>query len=114
MNCPKCNAPVAQGARFCGNCGYNPQQAQVPPAPPPPQNYQTQPQQPQQAGGSFQVDSDGRGQGRGYSWEVQHAGAFALAVVNLQPEQSLAAEAGAMVSMSSNVELISQMKGGVF
>ncbi|HEX8098136.1 MAG TPA: TIGR00266 family protein, partial [Pyrinomonadaceae bacterium] len=40
--------------------------------------------------------------------------AFSLAVVRLQPEQSILAEAGAMVSMSGNVELQSQMKGGLF
>jgi uncharacterized protein (TIGR00266 family) len=33
--------------------------------------------------------------------------------VQLQPEQSIQAEAGAMVSMSANVELQSQMKGGL-
>ncbi|MBC7798458.1 MAG: TIGR00266 family protein [Pyrinomonadaceae bacterium] len=66
------------------------------------------------SGGAFRVDADGRGAGRGYTWEILHAGAFALAVVNLQTEQSISAEAGAMVSMSGNVELISQMKGGVF
>ena len=110
MNCPKCNAELRPDAKFCGSCGFNmvnPQQA----TPPPPQQQQ---QQQQQAGGSFHFDDDGRGQGRGYSWEIQHAGAFALAVVNLQSEQSISAEAGAMVSMSANVELISQMKGGVF
>jgi uncharacterized protein (TIGR00266 family) len=88
----------------------NPQQAAAPPPQQPPQQQQYQ----QQPGGSFRFDDDGRGQGRGYSWEIQHAGAFALAVVNLQSEQSISAEAGAMVSMSANVELISQMKGGVF
>src|SRR4030095_3656012 len=31
----------------------------------------------------------------------------------LQPEQSIQAEAGAMVSMTANVELQSQMKGGL-
>jgi uncharacterized protein (TIGR00266 family) len=83
--------------------------------PAPPQQQQSQrPPQSQQPGGSFQFDADGRGQGRGYTWEIQHAGAFALAVVNLQAEQSISAEAGAMVSMSANVELQSQMKGGVF
>jgi uncharacterized protein (TIGR00266 family) len=35
-------------------------------------------------------------------------------VVNLQADQAISAEAGAMVSMSSNVELYSEMKGGVF
>ena len=65
-------------------------------------------------GGAFHFDADNRGQGRGYTWEIQHAGAFALAVVNLQPEQQIAAEAGAMVSMSANIDLHSEMKGGIF
>src|SRR3954469_17487495 len=63
---------------------------------------------------SIQIDQDSRGQGRGYSYEVLHQPAFSLAVVNLQAEQSILAEAGAMVSMSANVELQSQMKGGLF
>jgi uncharacterized protein (TIGR00266 family) len=37
-----------------------------------------------------------------------------LAVLQLQAEQSIQAEAGAMVSMSANVDLQSQMKGGLF
>ncbi len=65
-------------------------------------------------GSAFHFDDDGRGQGRGYKWEIQHSGAFAVAVVELQPEQSINAEAGAMVSMSGNIELNAQMKGGVF
>jgi uncharacterized protein (TIGR00266 family) len=70
----------------------------------------------QQSGGrgAFRFDTDGRGQGRGYSWEINHQGSFALAVVNLQAEQSISAEAGAMVSMSANVDLQSELKGGVF
>ena len=120
MNCPKCNAELRDDAKFCGGCGFSmagpPQQQQQGQQQAPPQqqqqaNYQTPPQS---AGSAFRFDDNGRGQGRGYTWEIQHAGAFALAVVNLQPEQSLAAEAGAMVSMSGNVELQSQMKGGVF
>jgi uncharacterized protein (TIGR00266 family) len=67
-----------------------------------------------QGRGAFQFDADGRGQGRGYTWEIKHQGSFALAVVNLQPEQSISAEAGAMVSMSVNVDLHSELKGGVF
>jgi uncharacterized protein (TIGR00266 family) len=100
MNCPKCNAALLPNAKFCGACGLT-MQVQPP----------TQPQQPQ---GAFHFDADNRGQGRGYTWEILHAGAFALAVVNLQSEQSISAEAGAMVSMSGNVELQSEMKGGVF
>jgi len=67
-----------------------------------------------QGRGAFQFDADGHGQGRGYTWEIKHQGSFALAVVNLQPEQSISAEAGAMVSMSVNVDLHSELKGGVF
>jgi uncharacterized protein (TIGR00266 family) len=66
------------------------------------------------AGGhGIHIDADARGQGRGYSFEVLHQPSFALAVIQLQAEQSILAEAGAMVSMSANVELQSQMKGGL-
>lgn len=99
------------GAKFCGSCGLTLQTTAPSPQPPPP-SYQVAPQTP--SGGAFRFDADGRGQGRGYTWEIQHQGAFALAVVTLQPEQTIAAEAGAMVSMSANVDLHSQMKGGVF
>ncbi|MDQ3688130.1 MAG: TIGR00266 family protein [Acidobacteriota bacterium] len=60
------------------------------------------------------IDPDARGQGRGYSYEVLHQPSFALAVIKLQAEQAIQAEAGAMVSMSANIELQSQMKGGLF
>jgi uncharacterized protein (TIGR00266 family) len=62
---------------------------------------------------SINLDTDGRGAGRGYSYEILHQPAFSLAVLTLQPEQSIMAESGAMVSMSANVELQSQMKGGL-
>ncbi len=132
MNCPKCNASLLPNARFCGSCGTTIQTTPPPSPPPPPppspqyqqppqanyqQSQQSQGQQQQQQqpqGGAFHFDPDNRGQGRGYTWEIKHAGSFALAVVTLQPEQSIAAEAGAMVSMSANVDLHSEMKGGVF
>ena len=96
------------GAKFCGSCGLVLQAA----APPP---LQAAPQQSiPQGGGAFHFDTDGRGQGRGYTWSIEHQGAFALAVVQLQAEQTIAAEAGAMVSMSGNIDLYSEMKGGVF
>jgi uncharacterized protein (TIGR00266 family) len=96
-----------------------PAQQQIPPTPPPPAQQQTPPQPPPaqpppRGGGAFNFDADNRGQGRGYTWEIQYAGAFALAIVNLQPEQQIAAEAGAMVSMSANMDLHSEMKGGIF
>ena len=62
----------------------------------------------------MQIDQDSRGQGRGYGFQILHQPSFSLAVLQLQAEQSIQAEAGAMVSMSANVELQSQMKGGIF
>ncbi|HEY6190148.1 MAG TPA: TIGR00266 family protein [Pyrinomonadaceae bacterium] len=111
MNCPQCNASLLPNAQFCGGCGYRltagaPAQGSAPP----PHAYAS-------AGGAasgIHIDEDARGQGRGYSYEVLHQPAFSLAIVRLQPEQSILAEAGAMVSMSANVELQSQMKGGLF
>ena len=120
MNCPKCNAQLLPDARFCGACGFQMQsmaeniqpQTEMPrsAAYSSQQNYQNNPH----SGETFHFDSDGRGQGRGYTWEIKHQGSFALAIVNLQAGQSISAEAGAMVSMSSNVDLQSEMKGGVF
>jgi len=108
MNCPKCGAQVLPGAAFCGGCG---QRFAVANAPAPP---------PASAPGGFaqghgiHIDEDATGQGGGYRYEVQHQPAFSLAVIQLQAEQSIQAEAGAMVSMSANIELQSQMKGGLF
>ena len=103
MNCPKCGAQLLPGAGFCGGCGNRLQAADT--APP--------------AGGFAQahgihIDEDSRGQGVGYKYEVMHQPAFSLALIQLQAEQSIQAEAGAMVSMSANIELQSQMKGGLF
>jgi uncharacterized protein (TIGR00266 family) len=108
MNCPRCGAGLVPGAKFCGACGTTVAAAETPPPPPPPQ-YQSAPG----VGGGIRMDEDARGQGRGYSFEILHQPSFALAVVQLVAEQSIQAEAGAMVSMSANVELQSQMKGGV-
>jgi uncharacterized protein (TIGR00266 family) len=105
MTCTKCGAPMLPGAGFCGVCGHR-MDGPTPQSQQPSANY-----------GSAQgihIDQDSRGQGRGYSYEVLHQPSFSLAVVNLQAEQSIQAEAGAMVSMSANVELQSQMKGGLF
>lgn len=97
MNCPRCSAQLAENSTFCGACGHR-------------------------LGGTAQapntrrinIDADSKGQGRGYSYEVLHQPSFALAVLQLGAEQSIQAEAGAMVSMSANIELQSQMKGGLF
>ena len=110
-------------AKFCGSCGTTiapqpsqppQQQPNIPPPPPTPVRPPQPPGQQSVTGGAFHFDTDGRGQGRGYTWEIEHKGAFALAVVRLQAEAAIHAEAGAMVSMSANVDLHSEMKGGVF
>ncbi len=97
MNCPRCGAQLAENSTFCGACGHRlGGSAQTP-------NTQR-----------INIDADSRGHGRGYSYEVLHQPSFALAVLQLGAEQSIQAEAGAMVSMSANIELQSQMKGGLF
>ncbi len=93
-----------QGSVFCGGCGYRRESgSQDPPA-----------SSTGAPGHGIHIDADSRGQGRGYKYEVLHQPAFSLAAIQLQPEQSIQAEAGAMVSMSANVELQSEMKGGLF
>ncbi len=120
MNCTNCGAPMIAGAQFCGGCGMRvgaQSSAGTPVVNQPPSDY-VQPQPPagsynQTAGRGINIDADGTGQGRGYSYEILHQPSYALAVVQLQQEQSIQAESGAMVSMSANIELQSQMKGGL-
>src|SRR4051812_4622294 len=94
MNCPNCGEAIAPGGTFCGRCGTRIEAA----AP---------------AAHSINIDSDGQGIGGGYTYQIEHQPAFSLAILKLQAEQSIMAEAGAMVSMSANIELQSQMKGGL-
>jgi len=94
MNCPNCGNAIAAGGTFCGRCGTRMEAASAP-------------------AHSINIDSDGQGMGRGYSYQIEHQPSFSLAVLKLQSEQSIMAEAGAMVSMSANIELQSQMKGGL-
>src|SRR4051812_2639555 len=107
MNCPNCGAMLLPNARFCGACGKPTVDAAPAAAAPPPPGAGGGPQH------GIRMDDDGRGTGRGYKYEILHQPSFSLAVVQLQAEQSILAEAGAMVSMSVNVELQSQMKGGL-
>lgn len=100
MNCPKCGTQLLEGSAFCGVCGHRM------PA------MSTGVTSQGTAAHGIHIDEDSQGQGRGYKYEVLHQPAFSLAVVQLQAEQSIQAEAGAMVSMSANIELQSQMKGG--
>jgi uncharacterized protein (TIGR00266 family) len=98
MNCPTCGTSLMSGATFCGKCGTR----LVPGATQPMSDH------------TINIDADSKGQGRGYTYEVLHQPSFSLAVLQLNAEQSIQAEAGAMVSMSANIELQSQMKGGLF
>ena len=97
MNCPACGTEIAPGGTFCGRCGTRMESAPAASSSP----------------HGINLDTDGQGTGRGYSYSILHQPAFSLAVLQLQAEQSIMAEAGAMVSMSANVELQSQMKGGL-
>lgn len=133
MICSKCNANVPEGYRFCVQCGTPANPTPATPQPPPgyqpggyvpppyqqgpPQGYpppQPPPAYPPQGG--YQPPSGPVGYqsgGGGFQCSIEPAGAFALAVVTLRPEQSVKAEAGAMVSMSANVDLQSQAQGGI-
>jgi uncharacterized protein (TIGR00266 family) len=130
MNCPNCNAPLLPNAQFCGSCGTKLSAQAGAPSAGGASDYTSGGVAGYDAGGSsgyaqggatnyspgghgINIDEDARGTGRGYSYEILHQPAFALAVVQLQAEQSIMAESGAMVSMSANVELQSQMKGGL-
>ncbi len=45
--------------------------------------------------------------------DIRYQPSYSLAIVGLEPEESIQAEAGAMVSMTSNLQIDTGMKGGV-
>lgn len=102
MQCRNCGSPLKEGVAFCSQCGFRnePAPASPPPAAPAPQPAAAP------AASSF-----GPGEGQGFRIEMRPA--FSILTVYLQPEQSIQAEAGAMVAMSAHVDLQSQMKGGL-
>lgn len=91
MTCPSCGAAVAGGA-FCSACGGRLGQAAS--APPDAVLATTS------AGSALR-------------YQLVGGSAFASARVELAPGQSVRAEAGAMVAMSGNVDLQSQLQGGL-
>lgn len=132
MNCTRCANFVPDGYKFCVKCGQpvtapiDPMQTQIasqqntpqqpmPSYQTPMQNTPAQPMpphyaQPQYQQPAYQVPY---GSGAGFECTVEHGNSFALAVVKLNPEQTIKAEAGAMVSMTPNIELQSQAQGGL-
>ena len=99
MNCQNCGAEIVANSQFCTRCGTR-VAVPTPPAMPGGMNPAARP------GGGINIDTDGQGAGFGYSFEVLHQPSFSLAVIHLEPERSICAEAGAMVSMSANVDAI--------
>jgi uncharacterized protein (TIGR00266 family) len=55
-----------------------------------------------------------QGQGETFSYRIDYRPAFALATLRLAADQSIKTQSGAMVSMSSNMELQSKMEGGLW
>ena len=45
--------------------------------------------------------------------EIKYQPSYSLAIVRLEPNERIQAEAGAMVSMSANLEIDTTMKGGM-
>ena len=45
--------------------------------------------------------------------DIRYQPSYSLAIVGLEPEESVQAEAGAMVSMTANIQLETAMKGGL-
>jgi len=110
MICPNCQTQFQDGAAYCPRCGTQFGQ----PAGGYPQQGGYPPQQPGYPGGYAQPGAPPPGYGSPHiDVRVEYGSSFALAIVTLQSEQTIQAESGAMVSMSANVELQSQVKGGL-
>jgi uncharacterized protein (TIGR00266 family) len=99
MNCPTCGSNVASAA-YCGACG----------APLPPDGQVARAATAAAADAPVLATTSA---GAALRYQVVGGSAFASARVDLSPNQSIRAEAGAMVSMSGNVDLQSQLQGGV-
>ena len=46
--------------------------------------------------------------------DIRYQPSYSLAIIGLDPDESIQAESGAMVSMSANIEIETAMKGGIF
>jgi uncharacterized protein (TIGR00266 family) len=102
MNCKSCGAPLQDSIAFCTQCGARAEK-QSPASSPVISSFAA-------SRGSI---GDGKADIDGDRYRIQQRPAFSVVTVYLQPEESILAESGAMVAMSSNIDLQSQMKGGV-
>ncbi len=98
MNCKNCGALLKESISFCTECG-----AKAEGPSPPPVSASKQRGLVQEG-----VESSGRD-----GFKIQERPAFSVVTIYLRPEESILAESGAMVAMSSNIDLQSQVKGGV-
>ena len=108
MKCQNCEGSLKEGAVFCTQCGFRVPPLAVPvelPEPPP------APAPPKIPAAFMATPSGSLSSGDGY--RIAEGPAFAVLTVYLQDNQSMTAESGAMVAMSSNIELQSEMKGGL-
>jgi uncharacterized protein (TIGR00266 family) len=96
---------MKEGATFCTQCGFKVPANPVPPSPP------ARPLQQKIPPAFTPNPAEGHSSGDGY--RISEGPSFAVLTIYLQAEQSMVAESGAMVAMSSNIELQSQMKGGL-
>ncbi|KYC45564.1 MAG: hypothetical protein APG12_00896 [Candidatus Methanofastidiosum methylothiophilum] len=87
--CASCGSQNPDGSKFCTGCGAK-----------------------LGAGGTASPGFSGAG-GQGYDFEIKDRPVFSILNINLKSGQSIVAEAGAMVTMSSNVSLKTEMKGGI-
>ena len=91
MTCPSCGSAASSGA-FCPACGAR-----------------LTPVSTVDEGAVLATTTAGSA----LRYQLVGGSAFAAARVELAPDQSIRAEAGAMVSMSGNVDLQSQLQGGL-
>ena len=102
MNCPTCGSSVAAAA-YCSTCG----------APLPPGVQAPRAATPAAAAATDAPVLATTSAGSSLRYQLVGGSAFAAARVELSPNQAIRAEAGAMVSMSGNVDLQSQLNGGL-
>ncbi len=126
MNCPQCGSPVAPGTRFCTNCGYRLAPATPPPPPMPPTPASLIP--PSGDAASMADVYDNRpgerldlpeppvaGSGVGASGlRFKIIGTTMQAVILEVPAgQTVYSERGGMSWMSANVQMQTNMEGGL-